>query len=172
MTQILRTDRLIIREFSEDDVEFVVRLLNEDSFLRFIGDKGVRSNEDATNYLKNGPIASYVENGYGLFHVSLSKSNLPIGMCGLIMRMGEEYPDIGFAFLNEYQKNGYAHEAANAILNYGYTQLQLDPIVAFVNPDNERSIDLLERLGMTYAGLVEVSGISDMQRCYSTSRTE
>src|SRR5262245_31279200 len=94
---VLQTPRLLLRDFSSDDAEFVLRLLNEPSFLRFIGDKGVRNLDDARKYLTNGPIASYEKNGFGLYVVALQEEGTAIGMCGLIKRDGLPDPDVGFA---------------------------------------------------------------------------
>jgi len=97
------TERLVIRQLTYSDDEFIVRLLNEKSFLHFIGDKGVRMREDARNYLSNGPMASYAAHGFGLFLVSEKSSGIPVDMCGLLRRDDQEHPDIGFAFLADYR---------------------------------------------------------------------
>lgn len=167
---ILQTERLQLRQFELGDEPFVMALLNEASFLRFIGDKGVRSLEDATGYLRNGPMASYLEHGYGLFHVADRASGEPAGMCGLLQRADYPHADVGFAFMPEYQSKGIAFEAATAILEYGHEQLDMAIIDAFVDPANERSIKLLARLGMDYRGRVSVAGIGDEQCLYRIER--
>jgi RimJ/RimL family protein N-acetyltransferase len=164
----LTTERLAIRKFELSDAGFVLQLLNDEAFLHFIGDKGVRSIEDARDYLSGGPIASYHANGFGLFHVAEKSSSKPIGMCGLLRRDGQQHPDIGFAFLPEYCARGFAFESATAVLQLGHSELEIDTILAFVNPDNERSIRLLERLGFAYAGLVTLDGIPLPQKSYSS----
>src|SRR4030095_10136345 len=95
----IETVRLWLRRFAEDDVQFIFNLLNQPSFIRFIGDKSVRTLDDARNYLSTGPIKSYRENGFGLYLVELKPSHTPIGMCGLLKRDTLEYVDLGFAFL-------------------------------------------------------------------------
>ena len=162
------TERLAIRQFELSDAEFILRLLNDESFLRFIGDKGVRTLEDACDYLSNGPIASYHAHGFGLFHVAEKSSGEPVGMCGLLRRDGQQHPDIGFAFLPEYCAQGFAFESASAVLEYGRSVLAIDTIVAFVNPDNERSIRLLERLGLAHVGQATLEGGSQQQNSYSS----
>jgi len=164
--QSLITERLIIREFSLSDDEFILRLLNEETFLRYIGDKGVRSLDDARQYLSSGPLSSYEAHGFGLCHVAQKSDGTPIGMCGLLRRDDQRHPDIGFAFLPEYQASGYAFESARAMLAYGQKQMSLNNIVAFVNPDNERSIRLLTRLGMTFCGNIRLAGIDHDQNMY------
>lgn len=167
----LSTERLEIRQFDLNDDEFILRLLNEESFLHFIGDKGVRTLEDARRYLSNGPIASYAVHGFGLFLVVERSSGDSIGMCGLLRRDDQAHPDIGFAFLAEFQSQGYAFESAAAVMEFGHTQLEIDTIVAFVNPDNGRSIRLLERLGLRFVGEANLDGIPLPQSLYRSSQS-
>ena len=87
----LQTDRLIVRPITLDDAPFILTLLNEPSFLRYIGDKKVRTAQDATQYILNGPVASYERHGFGLCLVELKETHTPIGICGLLKR--EELPD-------------------------------------------------------------------------------
>lgn len=148
--QTLETERLRLRPFTTDDAPFVLTLLNEPSFLRFIGDKKVRNLEDARQYLLTGPITSYERNGFGLLLVELKDTNVPIGMCGLIKREELPEPDIGFAFIPDYWRQGFAFEAATAVMNDARERLKLTNILAIVNPDNESSIKLLERLGLRF----------------------
>lgn len=116
---VLETDRLILRWLSPEDAEFILRLLNEPSWLRFIGDKGVRTIEDARAYILKGPIDMYSRLGFGLYLVELKEPAFPIGMCGFIKRDSLEDVDIGFAFLPAYWGKGYAYEAAAAVMAYG-----------------------------------------------------
>lgn len=148
--QALETERLLLRPFTIDDAPFALTLLNEPSFLRFIGDKKVRTVEGARQYLLNGPIASYNAHGFGLLLVELNDSQTPIGMCGLLKREELPDPDIGFAFIPDYWRQGFAFEAATAVMNDARDRLNLPRILAIVSPDNEASIKLLERLGMSY----------------------
>jgi RimJ/RimL family protein N-acetyltransferase len=150
---VLETERLVLRPFTMDDAPFILTLLNEPSFLRYIGDKKVRTLEDARQYLLNGPIASYERNGFGLCLVELKDSQTAIGMCGLLKREELPDPDIGFAFLPDFWNKGFAFEAAAAVMNDARARLKLNRILAIVNPDNYASIKLLERLGMKFAGL-------------------
>lgn len=148
--QALETERLVLRPLTTDDAPFILTLLNEPSFLRFIGDKKVRNLDDARQYLLNGPIASYNAHGFGLLLVELNDSQTPIGMCGLLKRDELPAPDIGFAFIPDYWRQGFGFEAATAVMNDARERLNLPRILAIVSPDNEASIKLLERLGMSY----------------------
>lgn len=147
---VLGTERLILREFTVEDAEFILALLNEPSFLRYIGDKKVRELEDARQYILNGPVASYERNGFGLYLVELRESHTPMGMCGLIQREELPDPDIGFAFLPEFWSKGFAFEAATAVLQDARERRRLERILAITSLDNEASIGLLQRLRFTF----------------------
>lgn len=166
--QTLATARLRLRPFDESDRAFIVALLNEEAFLRHVGDKGVRDEADAVDYLANGPIASYAKYGFGLLLVEDDSSGRPLGMCGLILRDGQRHPDIGYAFLAAHHGKGYAIEAARAVLEHARNTLELAVVLAFVDPSNDRSIRLLENLGMSYCGLTVLDGIPAAQRTYTT----
>jgi len=162
----LETERLTLRELTTDDAEFSLRLLNEPSFLRFIGDKGVRNLQDARQYILNGPIASYNQNGFGLYLVVLKSTNTSIGMCGLIKRETLTDVDIGFAFLPEFWNKGYALESATAVFSYGKDVLKLPRVVAITNKDNVTSGKLLERLGLHFDRLIDLNGDGDETKLF------
>jgi RimJ/RimL family protein N-acetyltransferase len=152
-----RTERLLLRRFVLEDAEFVVRLLNEPSFLKYIGDRGVRSLEEAHEYLRSGPLASYEKHGFGLYLVQLREQHTAIGMCGLLQRDTLPDVDLGFAFLPEYWRFGYALESAKATLDYARQELGLKRVVAVVSAENERSIRLLEKLGLVDQGQLQLA---------------
>jgi RimJ/RimL family protein N-acetyltransferase len=154
----LETDRLQLRELTPADAPFIRRLLNEPSFLRFIGDRGVRSDVDAANYLLRGPMASYARHGHGLLRVGLRSDDTPVGICGLVQRDTLPQPDIGFAFLPEHWSQGFAFEAAAAALRHGRDMLGLEEVLAIVTPGNERSVALLGRLGLRFEREVTLGG--------------
>ena len=151
----LETERLLLRPFTTDDAPFILTLLNEPSFLQYIGDKKVRNLDDARQYLSNGPIASYERNGFGLGLVELKETQTPIGMCGLLKRDELPDPDIGFAFLPDFWNKGFAFEAAAAVMKDARARLKLGRILAIVNPDNYPSMKLLERLGMKFERMLD-----------------
>ena len=144
----ITTARLVLRRFTEDDAPFVLELLNDPDWLRFIGDNGVNTLEEGRAYLQEGPLAMYERFGFGLLSVHLKDGGTPIGMCGLIRRDGVPDVDLGFAFLPAFRGQGYAREAASATLAHGHGTLGLQRIVAFTAPDNSRSARLLAHLGM------------------------
>ena len=154
---VLETDRLVLRKLSVDDAEFILELLNEPSFLQFIGDKGVRTLDDARAYILHGPVNSYRRHGFGLYLTALKEGAVPIGICGLLQRETLADVDIGFAFLPAFWSRGYALEAASAVKAYGFDTLGLKRIVAITNPDNAASIKLLEKVGLKYERMIKLT---------------
>lgn len=151
------TPRLLLREFAPADAPFILRLLNERSFIENIADKGVRTEADAVRYLEDGPLASYRKHGHGLWAVVLKTTGLPIGMCGLIKRDALPDVDIGYAFLPEAWGQGHAREAAAACVEQARTVLGLRRLVAVVSPGNAPSIKLLQKLGFSREGALELT---------------
>ena len=166
----LETDRLRLRHLTLEDAGFILELVNEPAWLRFIGDRGVRTLEDARNYILTGPLESYQRFGFGLDVVELKADKSSIGICGLIKREALPDVDIGFALLPRYWGNGYALEAASAVLAWGQGELGLHRIVALTNPDNERSIRVLEKLGMRFEQLLWLSEDSPMLKLFAVER--
>lgn len=154
---VLETERLFLRRLTVDDAEFILTLLNEPSFLRYIGDKQVRDLEGARQYILNGPVASYERNGFGLNLVELRDSHTPIGICGLLKREELPDPDIGFAFLPAFWNKGFAFEAAAAVLHGAREQLRIQRILAITSLDNDASIKLLQRLGFRFERVMRLS---------------
>lgn len=155
--KILETERLRIRPLSAVDAPFILQLLNEPSFIQNIGDRGVRMVSDAEMYIEQGPVSSYARNGFGLCLVTLKESGESIGMCGLIKRQALEDVDIGYAFLPKFWSKGYAFEAALAFKQYAREVIGLTRLAAIVDPDNQGSIRVLEKLGMKFEKLVKLS---------------
>lgn len=153
---VLQTERLTLRHLSLDDAEFIIGLLNQPSFLQYIGDRGVRTTDDARAYIENGPLASYAALGFGLWLTALKNTNEPIGICGLLKRETLAHVDVGFALLPAFWRQGYAVEAASATLAYGRTKLGLGRIVAITSPDNEGSRRVLERIGMKFERMIRL----------------
>jgi RimJ/RimL family protein N-acetyltransferase len=154
---ILETERLTLRQMTTKDAEFILGLLNEPSFIQNIGDRKVRTVEDACSYILNGPVKSYEKNGFGLYLVVLKETHESIGMCGLIKRDGLEDVDIGYALLPKFWSRGYAVEAARAVKEYAKDAIGLKQIVAIVDPANEDSIRVLEKIGLHYEKMVRLS---------------
>lgn len=147
---MIETERLIIDTFSVDDAAFVLELLNTPAWLTFIGDRNVRTLDDAKQYILTGPLTSYERFGFGPYVVKLKASELPIGICGLYKRDALPDVDLGFAFLPAYAGKGYGYEAASTVLTYAKTVLRLTRMTGITKPTNQSSIRLLEKLGMRF----------------------
>ncbi len=158
MEFFIETERLKMRHLTVSDASFIVELLNSEGWLEYIGDRNVRTIEEAEAYLLNGPIKSYAENGYGLSLVSLKNGNKPIGACGLLKRDYLETADLGFAFLPEYIGQGYGYESASAVLAHAHDELRISSVLAFTVPHNVASIGLLEKLGFRFERVFTMPG--------------
>jgi RimJ/RimL family protein N-acetyltransferase len=166
--KVLETDRLVLRRLAPDDAPFILELLNDASFIRFIGDKGVRTIDDARRYILNGPVASYELFGFGLYAVDLKESNVPIGMCGILKRDTLPHPDIGFAFLPAYWNKGFAFESAAAVMTYARNTLSLDRVLAITSPDNEASAKLLGKIGLRFERMIKLSDDAPEVKLFTT----
>lgn len=146
---ILETDRLLLKEANLGDSKFIFELLNSPNWIEHIGDRGIKTIEDAENYIQKSLIDSYYYNDFGMYIITLQDEMLPIGLCGLLKRDYLDHPDIGFAILPEYERNGYAYEAAKAILEYSIHDLEYETLLGITSTDNKVSQDLLVKLGMS-----------------------
>ena len=169
---ILETERLSLRHLSADDAEFVLELLNEPSFIRYIGDKGVRNLDDARRYIADGPVKSYELNGFGLNLVQLKANKTPIGICGVLKRDTLPDPDIGFAFLPPFWNQGYAFESAAAVMAHARETLGLDRVLAITSPDNEASEKLLGKIGLRFQRLMSLAKDTPAVKLFATEAAE
>jgi RimJ/RimL family protein N-acetyltransferase len=165
---ILETERLSVREITETDAEFILELLNQPSFIRYIGDRGIRSAEDAKKFIENRFRESYRQNGFGLYTIEIKQDRSPIGICGFVKRDFLEFPDVGFAFLAPFERKGYAFESANAVMKYGKDVLGLKRVLAITVPDNENSIRLLEKLGFRFEELIKTPNDNEKLKLFSS----
>ena len=169
-TVVLETERLSLRHAELEDAAFMLELVNEPSWLRFIGDRGVRNLDDARNFIESGPRKMYAQHGFGLFVVERKNDAVPMGLCGLIRRETLPDVDIGFAFLPRFWGQGYAFEAAAATLRYAHGVQGLDRVVAIAKPDNESSDKLLRRIGLQLEGTIRLAGSDEDLNYYGTSK--
>ncbi|MFD2371990.1 GNAT family N-acetyltransferase [Brevibacillus sp. GCM10020057] len=153
---VLETERLRLRYQTLDDAAFILELVNDPAWLQYIGDRGVRTLEDARAYIANGAIRSYERDGFGFYLVERKEDRTLLGMCGLVRREGLEDVDIGYAFLPAYRGRGYAHEAASAVMQYATQTLGLSRVVAITAQDNHASGRLLEKLGLRFERLIQL----------------
>ena len=167
--KVLETERLVLRWLSTGDSAFILELVNEPSWLKFIGDKRVATLEDAASYIRNGPLEMYARLGFGLYLVELKESAEPIGICGLIKREALEDVDLGFAFLPRFWGKRYAFESASATLSFGRRVLGFSRIVAITSPDNVPSVKLLERLGFQFERTLQLVANGEALELYATA---
>jgi len=165
--RIIVTERLILSQLQPEDAPFILELVNEPDWLKYIGDRGVRNLDDARGYIERGPQDMYTRLGYGLYRVELKSDGTAIGLCGLIKRDTLPEVDIGFAFLERHRGQGYAREAAAATLAYARTTLGLRRVLAITSPGNGRSIQLLEKLGFRYQENLLLAGGKDEVRLFA-----
>ena len=170
--KILETERLILREIVESDAEFIFALLNQPSFIKYIGDRNVRTIEQAREFIENRYRQSYREHGFGLYAVEL-KSEIrnpksQIGICGFVKRDSLPDADIGFAFLPQFCGKGYALESANAVMKYGRDVLGLARVLAITSQDNASSVRLLEKIGFKFESLIKMPHDTEELKLFSS----
>ncbi|WP_108423524.1 GNAT family N-acetyltransferase [Flagellimonas amoyensis] len=158
MKVILSTERLVISEAELSDATFILELLNSPTWIQFIGDKGIYTMEEAENYIQKSLMDSYQTHGFGLHKLCLKESMVPIGLCGFLKRDYLDHPDIGFALLPDHEGKGLMLEAGKALLEHSRSQLDFDEVLAIVLPSNDRSRQLLMKLGLQEIGKVTPKG--------------
>lgn len=148
---VAETNRLVISKLTKNDANFFLELTNTPNWIKYIGDRNLKTEKDAREYLKNGAIKSYIEYGFGFYKLQLKELNLkPIGICGLVKRKELDDVDVGFAMLPDYEGKGFGYESSLAVLKKAKEQFNLNKIVAITLPSNKNSIKLLEKLGLTF----------------------
>jgi ribosomal-protein-alanine N-acetyltransferase len=163
----MRTQRLILRRLTLEDAPFIHRLVNDPDWLRFIGDRGVRTIADAEAYLRNGPLRMYQTYGFGLYAVERSSDGTAMGLAGLVKRDTLPDFDLGFAFLPSCRGQGYAREAALAVLAEAREAFGLKRILAITSLDNARSMRLLESIGFRFERVIRQTPQDPGTRLYA-----
>jgi RimJ/RimL family protein N-acetyltransferase len=155
---LIQTERLTLRKLTIDDAPFMLNLLNQPSFIQFIGDRGVRTLDDARKIILTRYIDAYERLGFGVYLTLLRESQVPIGICGLIKRNGLDDVDVGYAFLPQYWLQGYASESVSAVLAYARDSLGIQRILGITTPDNLGSIRVLEKAGLKFERMIQLAG--------------
>jgi RimJ/RimL family protein N-acetyltransferase len=166
---LLQTDRLLLRRVTSEDAPFIRSLVNDPDWLRYIGDRAVRTLEDARAYIRNGPARMYETYGFGLYAVERRSDGAAMGLCGLIKRDTLPEFDLGFAFLPAHRGQGYAREAASMVLTEAREAFGLVRVLAITSLDNERSMALLERLGFRFERVIRLTPEDPGTRLYALS---
>lgn len=174
MTVVIETERLQLRLLRDDHVDAapMLELLNDPGFVRFIGDRGVRTLEQAQAYVRAGTLASYAQHGYGMYAIERRSDGAWLGNAGLVRRSGLPSTDVGYALLQRYAGHGYAAEAVKAVVTYARETLGLESLCAIVCHDNARSIALLHKLGMQDQGEVTLPGETEVLRFFQMPKAE
>lgn len=165
---VIETERLTLREMSEADAGVVLEILNDPGFIRFVGDRGVRTIEGAARYIDERFVESYKQNGFGLWLAETKDEGVPVGICGLVTRKELGVVEVGYAFLPPFRGKGYAFEAASAALRHARDVLGLPRLYAIVDPENAVSIRVLEKLGMKFERPVKLAPEESEVSLFST----
>ena len=169
--QILETERLTLRSITEDDAALILELMNDPAFIEYVADRGLRTPADAGRYIAEKMLPGFKQNGFGMCVVELKESRKAIGTCGLFKRQLVDDAEIGFAFLREFWGQGFAYEAAAAIMRYGCDELKLPRIVAATNPNNATSIKLLEKLGLRIERVIFDAASNSEMKLFNWTRS-
>lgn len=167
----IETPRLRLSELSAADAPFLLALMNDPGYLQHIGDRGVRSEDDALRYLADGPISSYRRHGHGLLRLALRDSDTPIGICGLLKRDTLNDVDLGYALLPAHRGMGYVNEAAQAVLEHAHRALGISRVLAVVAPGNAGSEGVLRRLGFRLEQQVTLQPGATLLRLFAREAT-
>ncbi|MBX3483454.1 GNAT family N-acetyltransferase [Phenylobacterium sp.] len=159
MGVVLETERLVLREVEDGDAPFLVELLNSPGFLENIGDRGVRDVEGARDYVEERVRKSYREHGFGMWIAVQKRDMTPVGMAGLVKRDGLDVPDLGYAFVQRAWGQGYAQEAAAAVLAHARGPLGIPELAAVTTLENFASMAVLRKIGFTYRGVIQLPGV-------------
>ena len=145
-----QTERLILKPASVDDADFFLELYNMPKFIQFIGDRNIRTKQDAENYIQNRFLPQIEKLGFGNYVVILKENNKKIGAVGIFERDGLEVLDIGFSFFEEFEGKGYAYESAMKIKEIAKDEFNISKISAITTKDNISSQKLIEKLGLKF----------------------
>lgn len=165
--KVLETPRLTLRRITLEDAPFLLALMNDPAFIKNVADRGLRTPEDAARYMTEKMFPSYEQFGFGINVAELKSDGRPVGTCGLFKRPAMEHVDIGYAFLREFWGQGFAHEAAAAVLAHGREVLGIPKIVAMTAPANESSIKLLGKLGLRFERMIQMDGYEGESKLFS-----
>lgn len=162
----LTTRRLHLRWMTAADADLLLAIWTDPAFMRNVGDRGVRTIEDAVEAFRDGPGRLYRDYGYGPYRVALTATGEAIGICGLFRRDGLPDPDIGFAFLPQFVGKGYGGEAARAVIHHARDALGFRRLTAIVSPGNDPSIGLIEKLGLRFERMIRMPGTDEDSALY------
>ncbi|MEO7454765.1 MAG: GNAT family N-acetyltransferase [Gemmatimonadaceae bacterium] len=156
---VAETDRLTLRRMTEADAVHMLAILTDTDFVRFVGDRGVRTLEAAESYLRAGPMASYEQHGFGLYLVIRRDDESAVGVCGLLKRDYLEDVDVGYALLPHARGHGFALESVRAVSEHAARDVGVTRLLAIISPENAASRVVAERAGMReHRALTDTNG--------------
>jgi RimJ/RimL family protein N-acetyltransferase len=167
--EIPGTERLQLRKLTLDDADLMLAVWNDPAFVRNVGDRGIRTTEEAYEAMQKGALHLYEAYGYGPYRLGLKSDDTPIGICGLFRRDGLDEPDIGYSTLPGFCGNGYAYEAAVAVMDYARSEFDLARLIAIISPQNDASIGLIRKLGFEFERMHTMPGDTDEVCIYGKS---
>ena len=165
---VLKSERLTLREVELEDAPFVLELLNTTGFIANIGDRGIRTEGEARDYIAERVIGSYQTHGFGMWLVVQTDKALAMGLAGLVKRDGLDVPDVGYAFVPRAWGQGYAQEAAAAVLKHAQDIMGIPRLAAITSAENYASMAVLRKIGFTYQGMIQLPGI-ERERTHFTA---
>lgn len=170
--KILETERLLLREISVKEAGFILELYSSPNFIKYIGDRKLRTLNDAENYIKEKFLPQFAGLGFGNYLITQKSDGQNIGAVGIFVREGLETPDIGFSFLEQFEGKGFGYEASSLLINTGFTEFGLEKIAAFTTPENILSQKLIEKLGLKYIKIIQFGDDPEELRYYELSKND
>ena len=167
---LFETERLTLRRLTLDDAELMLSVWNDPAFVRYVGDRGIRTVEQAVTALEEGAMKLYEEHGFGPYRLGLKPGDTAVGICGVFAREGMDEPDIGFSVLPQFVKLGYAYESAVAVVEHARNDLKLPRLTAIVSPENAASVGLIKKLGLQFEEMVRLPGDDEDLRVHLAPR--
>ncbi|MCB0383646.1 MAG: GNAT family N-acetyltransferase [Psychroserpens sp.] len=153
---IAETNRLLLSKITVEDAPFLLELMNTPGWIKYIGDRNIKTVKQAETYIENNQLKCYETHGFGYYKIQVKAENLKtIGTSGLLKRDNLDHVDIGFSFIPNYHGKGYGFEAASEIINLAKTKFNIKTLCAITLPINQPSIHLLEKLGLSYQKTVK-----------------
>ena len=165
---MIKSDRLIFEQPSPEHASFIFRLLNDPDWIKYVGDRNIKTNQDAITFIEERLLALFREWGFGLWIVRQTSDKTPLGICGLVKRESLPDPDLGFAFLPEYRRQGFAREASTAVIDFASREKNLKRLLAITVSYNKPSKNLLTDLGFIFQKNIELSDDDEQLELYAT----
>ena len=154
----LETDRLVLTRLTLEDAPLMLSVWNDPAFIRYVGDRGIRTLAEARSALRDGALKLYADYGYGPYRMCRKTDGDSVGICGLFRRDGLEDTDIGFSTLPHYCGQGFGYEAACAVIEHARVDARLSRLTALVSPENAASVRLIEKLGLIFEKMIRMPG--------------